>query len=81
LGRFGRRSGRRNGTVARDALDRATRRSGDPDAKAGLKKSWADRRNWSATVRWREEGISMMTTERFEKAADFIDKAVARLGP
>ncbi|HEV3333149.1 MAG TPA: MerR family transcriptional regulator [Bryobacteraceae bacterium] len=60
-------------------LDEAS--AGDPDVKAGLMKSWADRRNWSATVRWREEGISMMTTERFEKAADFLDQAVACLGP
>ena len=38
---------------------------------------WADRPNWTATRRWLEEGLSMVTGERFDKAADFIDKAVA----
>jgi len=49
----------------------------DSGIKAGLMKAWADRRNWPATMRWQEEGLCMMTSERFDKAADFIDKAVA----
>jgi DNA-binding transcriptional MerR regulator len=53
---------------------------GDPAVKAGLLKAWADRRNWPATVRWQEEGLCMMTTERFEKAAEFIDRAIAFAG-
>lgn len=48
---------------------------GDPEVKAGLLKCWADRRNWSATVRWYMEGLAMMNTERFERAADFLDEA------
>lgn len=51
--------------------------SGDPEIKAGLMKSWADRRNWPATLRWQTEGIVMMTAERFDKAADFLDQALA----
>jgi DNA-binding transcriptional MerR regulator len=51
-----------------------------PGVKAGLMKAWADRQNWPATLRWLEEGLCMMSYERFEKAADFIDKAVASAG-
>jgi DNA-binding transcriptional MerR regulator len=51
--------------------------SGDPEIKAGLMKSWADRRNWPATLRWQTEAIVMMTAERFDKAADFLDQALA----
>jgi DNA-binding transcriptional MerR regulator len=54
--------------------------SGDPEIKAGLVKAWADRQNWSATLRWCTEAIFMMTGERFDKAADFIDRAVAAGG-
>jgi MerR family transcriptional regulator, thiopeptide resistance regulator len=50
---------------------------GDPDVKAGLIRVWSDRKNWTATLRWLEEGLSMVTGERFDTAADFIDKAVA----
>lgn len=50
---------------------------GDPDVKAGLMKAWADRRNWPATLRWLEEGLSRMASDQFDKSADFIDKAVA----
>jgi hypothetical protein len=51
--------------------------AGDPGVKAGLMKQWADRRHWSATLRWGMVGLSMMSEERFDKAADFIDAAVA----
>jgi len=50
---------------------------GEPAVKAGLLRFWADRRNWTATIRWREEILATMDTERFEKAADFLDRAVA----
>ena len=50
---------------------------GDPEVKAGLLNCWADRRHWSATVRWYMEGLAMMNTERFERAADFLDEAVS----
>ena len=49
---------------------------GNPEVKAGLREEWADRQNWTATVRYLEEGLSMMTGARFDKAADFIDKVV-----
>ena len=50
---------------------------GDPGVKAGLMKQWADRQHWSATLRWQMVGLSMMSDERFDKAADFIEAAVA----
>lgn len=71
-------AGEKAGALARrwmahmDALS-----GGDPEVKAGLMKTWADRPNWTATLRWREEGLCMMSTERFDKAADFLDRAVA----
>jgi DNA-binding transcriptional MerR regulator len=56
-------------------LDAAS--GGDPEVKAGLLKTWADRPNWTATLRWREEGLCMVTGERFDNAANFLDEAVA----
>jgi len=52
--------------------------NGDPNVKAGLMKVWSDRKNWTATLRWLKKAISMVTGERFDTAADLIDKAVAR---
>jgi DNA-binding transcriptional MerR regulator len=46
---------------------------GNAAVKAGLLRCWADRRNWSAMVRWREEGLHMMSGERFDRVADFLD--------
>jgi len=63
-GNRNRRGGRRLG-----------RRAGDLEVKAGLLNCWAQRRNWRATVRWYMEGLAMMNTERFERAADFLDEA------
>jgi hypothetical protein len=40
-------------------------------------KQWADRPHWPATLRWQMVGLSMMSDERFDTAADFIDAAVA----
>ena len=48
---------------------------GDPDVKAGLENCWADRRNWSPVVRWREEAVHMMSGDRFDMVADFLDRA------
>ena len=50
---------------------------GNPGVKAGLMKQWADRPHWPVTLRWQMVGLSMMSDERFDKAADFIDAAVA----
>jgi DNA-binding transcriptional MerR regulator len=58
-----------------EVLDVAS--GGDPGVKAGLMNVWADRKNWTATLRWLEETLSMVTAERFDTAADFLDKAVA----
>jgi DNA-binding transcriptional MerR regulator len=60
-------------------LDTAS--GGDPGVKAGLMNTWADRRNWTATVRWLEEGLSMVTGDRFDQAAEFIDRAMASCQP
>jgi DNA-binding transcriptional MerR regulator len=51
-----------------------TASEGDPEVKSGLINAWEDRKNWTATVRWMEEGLCMMTGARFEAAADFIDR-------
>jgi hypothetical protein len=48
---------------------------GDPGVKEGLMGCWADRPNWSAVVRWREEGLHMMSGEQFDRVADFLDQA------
>ena len=44
-------------------------------------KQWADRRHWPATLRWQMEGLHGMSSEQFERAADFIDAAVAAGAP
>jgi hypothetical protein len=49
--------------------------AGDVEVRAGLVNSWADRRNWTATLRWNMEGMVMMNTERFDRVADFLDQA------
>lgn len=56
-------------------LDAAS--GGDPAVKVGLMKTWADRRNWRATLRWVEEGLCMISGEQFDAAADFLDRVVA----
>ena len=47
---------------------------GDPGVRAGLVRCWADRPNWSAVVRWMEGGVHMMSGERFQRVADFLDR-------
>jgi hypothetical protein len=56
-------------------LDTAS--AGDPGVKAGLMNVWADRKNWTATLCWLEETLSMVNGDRFDAAADFIDTVVA----
>src|SRR5262245_14669299 len=56
-------------------LDTAS--GGDPGVEAGLMNVWADRKNWTATIRWLEETLSMVTGERFDTAADFLDLVLA----
>jgi DNA-binding transcriptional MerR regulator len=50
---------------------------GDPEVKTALAKTWSDRRNWRATLLYREEALSRMEGERFERAAAFLDRALA----
>jgi DNA-binding transcriptional MerR regulator len=52
-------------------IDQAS--GGDPDIKAGLLRTWADRRHWSPVLRWRQEALTMMTGDRFDRAADYLD--------
>jgi hypothetical protein len=69
-------AGEKGQTIARRWLAQVEQASGgDPEIKAGLLNSWAGRRNWTATLRWNMEGIVMMNTERFDRAADFLDEA------
>jgi DNA-binding transcriptional MerR regulator len=49
---------------------------GDPDIKAGLLETWADRARWSPVLRWRYEAFAMMTGERFDRAADHLDRVM-----
>jgi DNA-binding transcriptional MerR regulator len=60
--------------AVRWAAHMETASGGNPELKAGLRESWADRQNWTATVRSLEEASSGMTGERFDKASAFIDK-------
>jgi hypothetical protein len=54
---------------------------GNPELKAGLRKTWADRRqNWTATVRYLEETLSGVAGERFDQVAAFIDKVMDSSG-
>jgi hypothetical protein len=52
---------------------------GDAAVKAGVMKTWVDRRHWPATLRWQVEGLYMMPFDRLDRAADFIDEAVSNL--
>lgn len=51
---------------------------GDAEVKAGVMKTWADRRNWPATLRHQMQGLHMMQYERFLRCADFIDRTIAQ---
>jgi DNA-binding transcriptional MerR regulator len=53
---------------------------GDPEVQAGLLRTWAGRRNWPATLRWQMEGVYGMTAERFDRAADFLERALGAAG-
>lgn len=53
--------------------------AGDAEIRAALVTMWSDRAHWSATLRWLMEGLSMLTAEQFDSAANFLDEAVAAL--
>ena len=59
----------------RAQLDEAS--GGDPEIKAALLHGWTNRRHWPPSVRWQVEALHMMSFERFERAADFLDRAAA----
>ena len=50
---------------------------GDSEIKTALLRNWTSRRHWPPSVRWQTEALHMMSFERFERAADFLDRAVA----
>ncbi|HEY1730788.1 MAG TPA: DinB family protein [Terriglobales bacterium] len=54
-------------------LDAAT--GGDSEIKEAMLTGWSHRRNWPESQRWRIERLHMMSYERFEKAADYLDTA------
>jgi uncharacterized damage-inducible protein DinB len=63
----------------RAQLDEAS--GGDPEIKRALLHGWTNRRNWPPSERWRVEALHMMSFERFERAADFLDRAAAFSSP
>jgi DNA-binding transcriptional MerR regulator/uncharacterized damage-inducible protein DinB len=51
--------------------------SGDDAAVKGvLIQGWARRRHWPVSMRWQIERLHLMSFERFQEAADFLDRAV-----
>jgi len=54
---------------------------GDEEIKTMLLKGWSNRKNWPPSMRWRVEAMHFMSFERFEKAADFLDRARSALAP
>jgi DNA-binding transcriptional MerR regulator/uncharacterized damage-inducible protein DinB len=48
---------------------------GDDEIKEMLLKGWSNRKNWRPSMRWRVEALHLMSFERFEKAADLLDRA------
>jgi DNA-binding transcriptional MerR regulator/uncharacterized damage-inducible protein DinB len=54
---------------------------GDEEIKSMLLKGWSNRKNWPPSMRWRVESLHMMSFERFERAADFLDRARAAREP
>jgi DNA-binding transcriptional MerR regulator len=59
----------------RTQLDQAS--GGDPEIKTALLEGWTNRRHWPPSVRWQAEALHMMSFERIERAADFLDRAAA----
>jgi DNA-binding transcriptional MerR regulator len=68
------------GVVARwkAQLDEAS--GGDAEIKTALLHDWTNRRHWPPSMRWRVEALHMMSFERFERCADFLDRAAALVG-
>ena len=47
----------------------------DPEVREGLRRMWAERERWSASLRWQMEAFHMMTFDRIQRVADFFDRA------
>jgi uncharacterized damage-inducible protein DinB len=56
-------------------LDEAS--GGDAEIRAALLYGWSQRGHWPPSMRWRVEALHMMDFKRFEKAADFLDRAAS----
>jgi DNA-binding transcriptional MerR regulator/uncharacterized damage-inducible protein DinB len=58
-----------------EQLERVT--GGDAEIKQAMLNGWSYRRQWPESQRWRVERLHLLTWDRFEKAADFLDRARA----
>ena len=58
-----------------EQLDRVT--GGDAGIKEAMLTGWVQRDHWPESQRWRVERLHLMSWERFEKAAGFLDRARA----
>jgi DNA-binding transcriptional MerR regulator len=65
------------GLVARWKEQLETATGGNAEIKDAMLAGWSHRRRWPESQRWRVERLHMMSWERFEKAADFLDLARA----
>ncbi len=63
--------------VARWRAQHEEASGGDAEIKAALLHGWAHRRHWPEAMRWQVERLHLMSFDRFEKAADFLDKAIS----
>jgi DNA-binding transcriptional MerR regulator len=63
----------------RHQIDQNT--GGNAEVKAALLAGWSQRRAWPESQRWQVERLHMMSFDRFEKAADFLDRAIAASEP
>lgn len=59
----------------KEQLERVT--GGDAEIKQAMLNGWFHRKQWPESQRWRVERLHLMTWERFERAADFLDRARA----
>ncbi|MBV8733080.1 MAG: MerR family transcriptional regulator, partial [Acidobacteriia bacterium] len=57
----------------KEQLERVT--GGDAEITQAMLNGWSHRKQWPESQRWRVERLHLMTWERFEKAADFLDRA------
>jgi DNA-binding transcriptional MerR regulator len=65
--------------VARWRAQQDEASGGDPEINEALRRRWANRQHWTPSVRWQTEALHMMSFERFERAADFLDRAAGPL--